>query len=129
MAKYRGHRRIGQVEEESSSPVTQVQTWLAWRGRARGANQVRPGEDFTGAATVARGATPPRLLRLAPAWPPTESQPHHDHHRETQLAVGEAGEEPSAEATEGHFPERDLIADLLGAGAGDKSACWRRERV
>jgi hypothetical protein len=79
------------VEEESSSPVTQVQTWLAWRGRARATNQARPGEDFPGAATAARGATPPGMLRLAPARSPTEStaQPHQDHQRETQPASGE----------------------------------------
>jgi hypothetical protein len=32
-------------------------------------------------------------------------------------------------ASEGRFPERDLAVDLLGAGAGDKPAWWRRERV
>jgi hypothetical protein len=38
------------------------------------------------------------------------------------------GEVPSAAATEGHFPERDLATDLLGAGAVNRSAWWRRER-
>jgi hypothetical protein len=78
------------VEEESSSPVAQVQTWLAWRGRARTTNQARPGEDFTGAATAARGATPPGMLRLVRARSPTEStaQPHQGHLVETR-EVGE----------------------------------------
>jgi hypothetical protein len=49
---------------------------------ARATNQARPGEVFTGAA-AARGATPPGMLRLAPARPSTElvAQLHHDHRR------------------------------------------------
>jgi hypothetical protein len=42
--------------------IAQVPTWPAWQGSARVANQARPGEDFTRAAVVARGATPPGLL-------------------------------------------------------------------
>jgi hypothetical protein len=40
----------------------------------------------------------------------------------------EAGEVPIAAAIESRFPEQDLASDLLGAGAVDKSAWWRRER-
>jgi hypothetical protein len=40
----------------------------------------------------------------------------------------EAGEVPIAVATENHFPGQDLASDLLGAGAVNKSAWWRRER-
>jgi hypothetical protein len=39
-----------------------------------------------------------------------------------------AGEVPITAAIESHFPEQDLTSDLLGAGAVDKSAWWRRER-
>jgi hypothetical protein len=90
MAKYIDQRGIGRVEEESNSPYAQVQTWLAWRGRACAANQARPGEVFTEAEAAARGATPPGMLRLAPARPPTEltAQPHYDHHREAQQTSG-----------------------------------------
>jgi hypothetical protein len=87
-----GQERVeGSSEEKEMLTIAQVPTWPAWRGSARAANQARPGEDFTRAAAVAQGATPPRLLRLAPARPPTElaAQPHHDHHREAQLASGE----------------------------------------
>jgi hypothetical protein len=39
-----------------------------------------------------------------------------------------AGDKPSAAASAGLFPERDLASDLLGPGASDESAWWRRER-
>jgi hypothetical protein len=80
-----GSRKVKEV-----LTIAQVPTWPAWRGSAHAANQAQPGEEFIGAAAAARGATPPGLLRLAPAQPPTESaaQSHHDHHREAQLAAG-----------------------------------------
>jgi hypothetical protein len=87
-----GQERVeGSREEKEMLTIAQVPTWPAWRGSARTANQARSGEDFTGAAAAARGATPPGLLRLTPTRQPTESaaQPHHDHHREAQLASGE----------------------------------------
>jgi hypothetical protein len=40
----------------------------------------------------------------------------------------EAGEVSIAAATESHVPELDLASDLLGVGAVDESAWWRRER-
>jgi hypothetical protein len=39
----------------------------------------------------------------------------------------EAGEVPITAATESRVPELDLALDLLGAGAVDESAWWRRE--
>jgi hypothetical protein len=130
MVKYRDQRGIGQVEEETSSPDAQVQTWLAWRGRARMANQARPGEVFTGAAT-AWGATPPGMLRLAPARPSTEpaAQLHHDHHRGAQPASGKGGDETSAAGSAGHVPEWDPTSDLLGEETASKSVRRRQERV
>jgi hypothetical protein len=131
MAKYKDQRGIGQVEEETSSPDAQVQTWLAWRGRARAANQAWPGEVFTGAAAEARGATPPGMLRLAPARPSTESaaQLHLDHRRGAQPTSGKGGDETSVAASAGRVPERDRTSDLLGEETASKSARWRQERV
>jgi hypothetical protein len=130
MAKYRDQRGIGQVEEETNSPDAQVQTWLAWRGRARAANQARPGEVFTGAA-AARGATPPGMLRLAPARPSTKpaAQLHLDHRRRAQPASGKGGGETSAAAVAGRVPERDPTSDLLGKETASKSARRGLERV
>jgi hypothetical protein len=111
--------------------IAQVPTWPAWRGSAHAANQARPGEDFTRAVAAARGATPPGLLRLAPARPPIESQQHSHTMTTTERRSRhqeEAGEVPIAAAIESRFPEQDLASDLLGAGAVEKSAWWRRER-
>jgi hypothetical protein len=128
-----GVMREKRVTERRSrcSPIAQVLTWPAWQGSARAANQARPGEDFTGAATAAQGATPPGLLRLAPAQPPTESQQHSHTMTTTKRRSWHqelAGEVPIAAATESRFPEQDLASDLLGAGAVDKLAWWRRVR-
>jgi hypothetical protein len=129
--KYRDQRRIGQVEEESSSPVAQVQTWLAWRGRARAANQARPRE--TSPERQRRQEEQPHLGCF-------DSHPHSHHPQHSSTATPYSprrscrrqevvGEVLGSVAAGRRKPERSQALDLLGEESAGKSAWRRQERV
>jgi hypothetical protein len=51
-------KKVGEEKRRNCIPVSQVLTWLAWRGSAHAANQARPGEDFTGGGNGGTGSNP-----------------------------------------------------------------------
>jgi hypothetical protein len=110
-----GVRGVEGREKEGSSPCAQALILVAWRGSARAANKMLPGEDFT--------VAPPGAPQ--PALPPTCSLTQRSSYRSSAGIVEEAGEASHRGCSRAADSEGSDHPDLLGEEAADGTAWWR----